>query len=282
MKSFSRSKMKKPREYHITAKRSGISVLKSLPQYRELFMALVRRNIVVRYKRTYLGLFWVFLQPVLLTAIFVVFMGEQMGGTVDDYPIFLYSGFTLWTIFSGGFFYGATSLVSQGQMLKKVYFPRLLMPLSYVFASLFDFLLLVVPLLFLMVFMSTPIMPIKLLLCSSVAILLSLAVSSGFSLLIAGLTIKSKDLHHAMPFVVQSLLFVSPVIYPMQLVENTYLQELLSLNPIATALDIFRAGIYDQTIDSIALLQAVGISMMIVVVGFSVFNHKEQTLADHL
>lgn len=274
--------MRKQTEQQIIPNRSLISVLKSLPQYWELFYTLVRRNITLRYKRTYLGLLWIFLQPVLFTVIFSIFVGDKIGRYVSDYPIFLYSGLTLWSIFSSGFYNGATSLVNQREMLQKVYFPRLMMPLSHVCAGLFDFCILLFSLIIFLLYTGIDFPILKFALCSLIAVSMLLIISSAASLFFSSLTIQSRDLHHAMPFVIQILLFVSPIIYPTSFVEGPLAEQLLSLNPITEALNIFRAGIFDQSINITKMVVTFGVSNLILLISLVIFNQKEQKLTDYL
>ena len=188
--------------------------LRELWQYRELLMILTWRDVMVRYKQTVLGAAWAILQPAMMMVVFTVFLGQMAHvdtGGFPYYPVFVYAGLLPWTFFATAISNAGNSVVGSAQMVSKIYFPRLLIPLAAVAAAVVDFLIALLLLIVLMVHYGiAPGWPILL-----VPLLLALAVMAaiGVGALLAALNVAYRDFKHTIPFLVQIWMFATPTVY---------------------------------------------------------------------
>src|SRR5215208_6817576 len=193
--------------------------LKDLWEYRELLYFLVWRDIKVRYKQTALGAAWAIIQPFFTMVVFTLFFGNLGGFSKDvpiPYAIYTYAALVPWTFFANGLSQSSNSLVGSGHLIKKVYFPRLVVPIATVLSGAVDFVLAFVVLLALMLFYAiTPTINIVLL---PAFLLLALITSLGVGLWLSALNVEFRDVRYVVPFLVQLWLFASPVAYPSTLV----------------------------------------------------------------
>lgn len=220
---------------------------RELWRYRDLFLVFVWREISVRYKQTVLGVLWAIIQPLLTMLIFTFIFNRVAkieSGDGSPYPIFLYVGLLLWLYFSGTLTTASNSMVANASMIQKVYFPRLIVPASAAIVGLVDLAFASVILIGMMAYYGyyphlTGLVIAPLLL--AIAVLTSM----GIGLFLASLNIKFRDVRHALPFVIQILMYVTPVIYPMSMLENHPVVRTLMiwLNPIAGVIDNARAGL---------------------------------------
>ncbi len=214
--------------------------------HRELLAFLVWRDISVRYKQTVLGVAWAVLQPLIMMTIFTVIFGRFAGIDAEGFPyaVFVFAGLIPWMLFSQGLSQSALSLVNQQQLLTKVYFPRLFVPVAAACVFLVDLgisLALYVPLL---IFYG--VVPSWGVIWLPPLVLLTLVATLGFGLTLAALTVFYRDFKHIVPFLVQILMYVSPVIYPARLAGLRWEGRaglILSLNPMFGIIDAYRSAI---------------------------------------
>jgi lipopolysaccharide transport system permease protein len=247
--------------------------------YRELLYFLTWRDIKVRYKQTALGAVWAIIQPLATMLVFTLVFNRLAGletGRVP-YPLFAYIGLLLWTFFSNAVTNSTNSLLNNTNLITKVYFPRAFIPAAAVAAGLVDFIiagLILVGLLF--YYGLTPdsgiaLLPVFLLL----AVLLALAVG----MLISALTVKYRDLRHAVPFMIQFWMFASPVIYPSSRVPGRW-RQLIALNPLTGIIEGFRAALTGGTFDHTATLISAFVTLVLLAFSFYLFRRIEETFAD--
>ncbi len=248
-------------------------------EYRGLLYFLTWRDLKVRYKQTALGMAWVIMQPLLTTAVFTVFLGYLVKVPSDGipYPLFAYAGLLPWTFFMGAINSSSNSLVGNAQLITKVYFPRSIVPIAAVMARLPDFAIAFIVLLGLAVYYRAPIGLNLLMMPVCVALLTLLALGAGMTT--SALNVKYRDVGVMMPLLLQILMFVSPVVYPVSLVPPAW-RSLYSLNPLVGIIDGFRTSVLGGNFD----WQALGISAIItfaILVGaaFS-FQRMERHFAD--
>lgn len=255
--------------------------LHELWHFRELFYILSWRDIKVRYKQTVIGILWAILQPFLLMLVFTFFFGRlvHVGSDGIPYPIFAYAGLLFWTYFSSALTSSSNSLIDNENILKKIYFPRLLLPFSATITPLIDFLLAFVVLIGMMVYYRfvpswTALIAIPLL------TLLSFMAASGLGSLLAAINIRFRDVRYALPFFIQTLFFVTPIIYPSSLVSEKY-HWVLALNPMTSIINTARATLLQQGTIPYAEL---GIGLIVIVClfffGLYYFRRTEQIFAD--
>lgn len=258
----------------------GINV-RELWRYRELLYIFTWRDIKVRYKQTVIGIIWAILQPFVMMVIFSVFFGGLAKVPSDGvpYPLFVFSGLLFWNYFSTALMNASNSLQDNENILKKIYFPRLLLPLSPTLTPMVDFCLAFLILVGMMFFYHyTPTWyGIALL---PVLLLITFLTAAGLGTLLAAVNVRYRDVRYALPFFIQSLLFLTPVIYPTTLVSQKF-QWLLALNPLTGIIEAARSGITGiKPINFQLLLVSTIIAMVLFLIGIFYFRKTERIFAD--
>ncbi len=273
-------------EYEIKPHRKFDFGFKELWNYKELFYFFAWRDIKVKYKQTVLGFLWAILQPFITMLVFTFFFGNllQMPSANLPYPVFVLSGLLLWNIFSSGVVNAGNSMVHNSNIIKKIYFPRLIIPLSAILVSVFDFfmalLIFLAVLLYFKIQSNIDIHWIGFIVMLPVCILISCIASFGIGTFLAALNIKYRDFRYLIPFMIQTMLFITPVIYPMNIVQSLLLKKILAINPMYAAIELLRGsmtGIYpDMQLILISLLS----SIVLLFVGIFFFRKTEYYFAD--
>lgn len=260
--------------------------LKELWEYRELLFFLVWRDVKVRYKQTVLGATWAILQPVATMIVFTVFFGRLAGVGSEGlpYPIFSYAGLLPWTFFAQALSHSSDSLVGSSNLLKKVYFPRLVIPMSSALAPLVDFALAFIVLIGMMVYYG--IWPGVAIVYLPLLILLAFGTALGMGMWLSALNVQYRDVRYIVPFFVQLWLFVTPVIYPMsrvteKLAEMGLPSWLYGLNPMVGVVEGFRWALLGTgTRPGSVVLASSGVAVLLIVSGALYFRRMEKTFAD--
>ncbi len=256
--------------------------LNELIEYRELFFFFTWRDIKVKYRQTFLGFLWAILQPLLLMVIFSFFIGRslQVPSEGMDYPVFVFTGLMLWLIFSSGISSAGNSMISQAQIIRKIYFPRLIIPLSSILVSLFDFLVASVVFIPVILYYQPSVDYVRALWCWPAGVILSVLATFGPGCLLAALNVKYRDFRYVIPFLVQVLLFVTPVIYPVSMIKSAWIQQLMALNPMYAAITIFRMPFTSIPAEPTLLMISLISSAVLVVAGLGYFRKTESFFAD--
>ena len=247
--------------------------------YRELLYFLTWRDIKVRYRQTALGAAWAIIQPlaamILFTLVFHHLAGLDTGRI--PYPLFAYMGLLIWTFFTNAVTNSTNSLSNNTNLMTKVYFPRAFIPAAAVAAGLVDLAVASVILVGLVVYYG--ITPTWSVLLMPVFLLLSILLALAVGMLISALTVKYRDLRHALPFVIQCWMFASPVLYPAERVPAGW-RPLLALNPLTGIIEGFRTALFGGQLDGTATIIAVVMTLCILGFAFYVFRSIEETFAD--
>jgi len=259
---------------------------RDVAEYRELLFFLSWRDIKVRYKQTLLGALWAILQPILATIIFTVFFGNlaRVGSDGLPYPVFAFAGLLPWNLFAAALGHSADSLVGSSNLIRKVYFPRVLVPASTVLASFADFWV-AFAILFVLFFHYKIALTAALFLAPLFA-LLAAGTALGGGLWLSALNVQYRDVRHVVPFFVQMWLFVTPVIYPSsrvtaKLAEHGLPVWLYGLNPMAGAVEGFRWAVFGRgPLNPSLLLTSVIVTAVLLVTGFLYFRRTERYFAD--
>ena len=248
-------------------------------QYRDLLYFLTWREVTVRYKQTALGVLWAILQPFLSMVVFTIFLGNLAKVPSDGvpYPVFSYLGLLPWAYFAGVVSRGSGSLVANANLLAKVYFPRVLLPLSATFAALVDFAIAFLVLLGMMYWYGLVLTWAALLILPLILVMALLA--TGVGLWLAALNTYYRDVQYALPFFIQLWMFVTPVVYPASLVPQHW-QFLFALNPMSGLIEAYRAAMLGRPIDWFTLAVATGITGLCSVWGLRQFTRMERDFAD--
>ena len=249
-------------------------------RYRELLYFFVWRDVKVRYKQTSLGVLWALLQPLAAMIIFAFVFGRVVQVRSDGvpYPLFAYVGLLPWTFFANALVAGSGSLVMNTHLITKVYFPRILVPVSAVASVLFDFavtLFLVLPLM--LWYGRVP--ALSALLWGPLAILVALVLALGFSTWLSALIVRYRDLRHVLSFLVQIWLFATPIVYPMSMVPPR-LRPIVALNPMAGVVETFRRSMFGQEVAAMPLLWGAVVGVVLVLTGSVYFRRIERMVAD--
>ena len=247
--------------------------------YRELLWVLTMRDIKVRYKQTVLGAAWAILRPFITMVIFSVVFGRlaQMPSDGLPYPVFVYAGLLPWTFFAGAISASGQSLVGSAHLVSKVYFPRLIIPLSSVGAGLVDLAISTVILLLMMLWYGVGWSPQ--LLAAPLLLLAVVFTALGVGTLLSALTVAYRDFTHLTPFVVQIWMYITPVIFPVSLVPERW-QWVLFLNPMTGLVEGFRSAFLGRPFDFAGLGISFAIAAVAFAIGVAYFEKVERRFAD--
>jgi homopolymeric O-antigen transport system permease protein len=254
--------------------------LHDILEYRELLYFLGWRDIKVRYKQTALGAAWAIIQPFFTMVVFSVFFGK-LGKIPSDgipYPIFAYAALVPWTFFANGLNQSSNSLVSGAQLIKKVYFPRLIVPVAAVLAGVVDFVLAFIVLLGMMFYYGLT--PTANVVWLPAFLLLALITSLGVGLWLSTLNVRYRDVRYAVPFITQFWLFATPIAYPSTLLSEPW-RTLYGLNPMVGVVEGFRwALLRTDTQPGAMILVSCLMALAILISGAFYFRRMEKTFAD--
>ena len=243
--------------------------LARLWRFRDLLLFMALRDIKVRYKQTALGAVWAVLQPFAMMVVIAVFLGRFTGVTS---PVFLYAGLLPWTFFAASVNGSTNSLVSNAGMLRKIYFPRLILPVAAVGAPLMDYMVAFTVLAGLMAWYGVaPTFDILLL---PLLVLLTVVAALGVGVTLSAMTVRFRDFRYVVPFLIQVMFFATPVIYPI------HLPWLVRLNPMGGTIAAFRAAVTGEPIDFVALACSGAIACIMLAVGLALFARAERKFAD--
>jgi lipopolysaccharide transport system permease protein len=253
--------------------------LRELWAYRELLVVLTMRDIKVRYKQTVLGAAWAILQPFMTMVVFTIFFGHLANMPSDGYPyaIFVYSALVPWTFFVNVITSSGNSVVGSAHLVSKVYFPRLIIPLSAVGVGIVDFGIAASILLAMMLFYGVG-WSFNLLM-APVLLLAIVLTGLGAGTCLSALMVSYRDFRYVVPFMVQLWMFVTPVVYPASLVPTQW-RWLLYLNPMSGLIEGFRASFLGKPFDFFGLAISGGVAMGAFLIGVTYFQRVERRFAD--
>ena len=254
--------------------------VRELWQYKELLYFFSWRDLKVRYKQTSIGIAWAIFQPFITMVIFSIFFGSLAKVPSDGvpYPIFVYVGLLFWQFFSTALSDTSNTLISNQSIITKVYFPRLILPISSVMTKFVDFLIATLILIGLMFYYGY--MPhLSGLLILPLLLLITFMASTGLGLFLASINVKYRDVRYALPFFVQIMLFLTPVIYPASIAgKYSYL---LALNPMTGVIQSARAAILGTTpINWLLISISLVVTFILMIFGIYIFKKTERYFAD--
>jgi len=254
--------------------------IKEIWQYRELLYFFVWRDLKVRYKQTFVGVAWAVFQPFLTMVVFSIFFGglAKMPSDGVPYPIFVYVGLLFWQFFSTALSDTSMALISNQSIITKVYFPRLILPISSVMTKFVDFLIATLILIGLMFYYGY--MPhISGLLILPLLLLITFMASVGLGLFLASINVKYRDVRYALPFFIQIMLFLTPVIYPASIAGKYSF--LLAINPMMGVIQSARAALLGTAPINWMLINIslVG-TLVLMILGIYIFKKTERYFAD--
>jgi lipopolysaccharide transport system permease protein len=255
--------------------------LRELWEYRELLYFLVWRDVKVRYKQTVLGATWAIIQPFFTMVVFSIFFGRLAKIPSDGipYPVFSYAALVPWTFFAHGLTQASNSLVGGANLLKKIYFPRLAMPIARALSGIIDFVLAFIVLLGMM--LAYGIVPTINTLWLPLFLLLALVTSLGTGLWLSAMNVQFRDVRYTVPFLAQFWMFATPIAYPSSLIENPLLRTLYGINPMTGVVEGFRWALLgtDTAPGPIIIVSSLA-ALALLVSGAFYFRRMEKTFAD--
>lgn len=260
-------------------KRAAGLNLKELWDYRELIYFMTWRNLKVRYKQTVLGFAWAILRPFLSMVVFSIFFGDFAKVPTDGipYPIFSFSALLAWELLSNAITHASTSLVASANMVTKVYFPRIILPMSFVLSGIADFLIAFVVLLGMMAFYHFPVTVNILMVPLFMIMTVITALGVGFWL--SALNVLYRDVGYILPFINQIWLFLSPITYASSIVPAKW-QLIYALNPMKGIVDGFRWAILGSAKPGWTFFISLGMAFIVLISGMFYFRRMERTFAD--
>jgi lipopolysaccharide transport system permease protein len=249
--------------------------------YRELVYFLIWRNIKVRYKQTVIGAAWAIIQPFMTMVIFSLFFGSLAKIPSDGipYPIWSYTALVPWTFFASGMASSADSLVGSANLIKKIYFPRLAIPISSVVSGIVDFALAFLVLLALMLVYG--VVPTINILWLPFFLLLALVTSLGVGLWLSAMNVQFRDVKYVVPFLAQFWMFATPIAYPSSLIKDDTLRALYSINPMVGVVEGFRWALLGaDTAPGLIIVVSSLAALGLLISGAYYFRRMEKTFAD--
>lgn len=249
-------------------------------QSRELILSLAMRDIRVRYKQTALGIFWAILQPAFAMVIFTVVFGYFAGMSSEGYPypVFAYCALLPWQLFSQSLSGAGSSLITNRELLTKIYFPRLVIPLSQVFAGVVDFFVALPVLIILMLIYD--IEPSLTILTLPILVLFTILVALSVGVWVSAWSVRYRDFQHLLPFLTMCWLYATPIVYSTNLVPENW-RLLYSLNPMVGVIDSFRWALLGSGgFNGQSMLVSIIVVLLLLASGILFFRKMESTFAD--
>lgn len=273
--------MSDPIEFVVHAGERKFFGWRELSLYRELFYFFTWRDIKIKYKQTVLGFAWALLQPLMMLLIFTWFFGQALNIPSQNlpYPVFVFSGLLLWNTFSSGLTNAANSMVNNAQIIKKIYFPRLVIPVSAILVALFDFAMAFASFIPLLIFYRQPV-SMDAIWAWPAALLVTVGATLGPGCLLSALNVKYRDFRYVIPFLMQVLFFLTPVIYPVSMLKNPLLQYMLVCSPMYAAVELFRYPLTGMELNVSFMAISIISCAAFVVAGMLYFRRTEDFFAD--
>jgi lipopolysaccharide transport system permease protein len=273
--------MDQVQKVRITPSTGWVSLrLHDLWEYRELLYFLTWRDIKIRYKQTVLGASWAIIQPFLAMVVFSLFFGRLAGVPSDGlpYPLFAFTALVPWSFFANGLTQSSNSLVGSSHLITKVYFPRMIIPISSVFSGALDFALSFFVLLGMMAFYGR--WPTLNILWLPILILLAFVTALGMGMWSSALNVQFRDVRYVVPFLTQIWLFATPIAYPSSLLGEPW-RTLYGLNPMVGVVEGFRWALLGaDTAPGLMVLLSSLVALGLLVSGAFYFRRVEKTFAD--
>ena len=258
-------------------------------KYRDLVFMFVKRDFIAQYKQTILGPLWFLIQPLIITFIYIVVFGKIAGLSTDGQPqiLFYLSGILFWNYFSSTFLKISETFLANTNIFGKIYFPRLVVPISVVLSSMIGFgiqLLLFISVYFYFIVFHNYAVEFNLaIILFPILVLLMAGLSIGFGIIISSLTIQYRDLRYLVTFGVPLLMYSTPVVYPLSEIKNPTLALIIKLNPMTGIIEMFRYAVLGSGTFNIDLLIYTSvITFVVLFVGVTIFNKVEKNFMDSI
>ncbi len=258
-----------------------IAQIKELYAYREMIVSLVRKDLRGRYKGSVLGFLWTFINPLFQLVVYTLVFSYILKSNIDKYYLYLFVALIPWIFFSASITGGAASVVAQKDLVKKIYFPRQVIPISYV-TSCFVNMLLCFIVIFVVVLFSGIRLSIAGLLCLPVVMVVEYLLALGMALLCSAVTVYFKDLEHILGIISMAWMYLTPIMYDKSIVPERFLP-VFNLNPMTHIIDCYRAVLYYGQVPELrSLLSSFVLGLVFLAVGWIVFDRLQRHFAEEL
>ncbi|MBO4523746.1 ABC transporter permease [Ruminococcus sp.] len=261
-----------------------MSTIKELYAYRQMIFSLVKKDLRGRYKGSVLGFMWTFINPLLQLIVYSIVFGHfltAVNETVENYSLHLFVALIPWIFFSSSITIGAASIVAQKELIKKIYFPRMVIPISYV-TSCFVNMLLCFIVIFAVIFVMGVGVNFLAVLTLPIIMIVEYIFALGMSLLTSAITVYFRDLEHILSIVAMAWMYLTPVVYSKSVVPEKY-RTLFNLNPMTHIIDCYRTVLYYKQVPDLSnLLMAAGLGVFFLIFGTLVFNKLQKHFAEEL
>ena len=256
------------------------SVFKNLYNYRELLKTNIKKEVRGKYKNSFLGVLWSFLNPLLQIVVYAIVFQLILKNPQENYAIFICCGLIPWTYFSSAISRSAFTMVENGNILKKVYFPREILPISIVTSETVNFLISTIIILGFVIFGGLGIS--KYIVFYPLVLLAQYLLLIAISFIVSSISVYIRDLQHLIGVALQLLFYAAPIVYSPEVIPQEY-QWILTLNPMAYIINGYRDIFYYQTMPDIAsLFGLIAISIVLCVIGYLIFNKLQKEFAEEL
>lgn len=254
--------------------------ISELIRYRELLLMFAWRDLKVRYRQTFFGVLWAIFQPLFTMFVFTIFFGNiaQIPSGEIPYALFVLIGLVFWNYFSNIITMASGSLIENEHIIKKVYFPRIALPLSKILTALLDFSLAYLILLITLLFFRFPI-SLSFVLLTPIAIVVASIGASGLGLLLSAFNVKYRDVRYALPFFIQMLVFFTPVIYPTSAMRESF-RYIVAINPMTGLIEALRASVAGNPINWDIFAISTFSALILAIIGIIYFKMTERFFAD--
>lgn len=255
--------------------------LRELYDYREMIFSLVRKDLRGRYKGSVLGFLWTFINPLLQLLVFTLVFSVIMKAGYEQYYLFLFVALVPWMFFSSSVQDGSTSILRDKDMIKKIYFPREVMPIATVTSGFVNMLLTFIVVFIVLIFSGRGINPVALL-CLPVVMIVEYILCIGIALIVSALTVYFRDLQYILGIFIMALQYLTPVMYGPDMVPDWVLP-IFNLNPMTPIITIYRDILYWKKVpDMTELLYALGLGIIFIVIGYFLFKKLQKGFAENL
>ncbi|MDE5946841.1 MAG: ABC transporter permease [Oscillospiraceae bacterium] len=258
-----------------------MSSLKELYDYRQMIFSLVRKDLRGRYKGSVLGFLWTFINPLLQLLVYTIVFSYILPNNIDKYYLYLFVGLIPWIFFSASVTGGSSSIVAQKDLIKKIYFPREVIPISYVTSCFVNMLLCFIVIFAVIIISGTGINPVALL-CLPVIMIVEYILALGMALLTSAITVYFRDLEHILGIFTMAWMYMTPIMYEKSIVPQNLLP-LFNLNPMTHVIECYRAVLYGGEIPDLAsLVSSCGLGIFFLVLGSFIFGKLQKHFAEEL
>lgn len=246
-----------------------------------MIFSLVKKDLRGRYKGSVLGFLWTFINPLLQLVVYTIVFSFILKNNIERYYLYLFVALIPWIFFSSSITVGSASIVAQKDLIKKIYFPRMVIPISYVTSSFVNMLLCFI-VIFAVIIVSGAGINFLALLTLPVIMLVEYILALGMAMLTSAITVYFRDLEHILGIVTMAWMYMTPIMYDKSIVPEN-LMPIFNLNPMTHVIECYRAVLYEKKIpDLTTLLSAAGLGILILIVGILVFNKLQKRFAEEL